>query len=209
MSRSVTCILCAGKLSVKFNVSEYIQHVRLFHAYKPDFKITCGINGCLRSYTNVGTFRNHVSAAHYSNDQLYADIIDRDDPNGIQCNENPDSSDDPDSSDEDLQSDNPNSDLVAENTFSDTNNITDAEDAVEACNVHSLHCSMELLQRSSALFLLGLKEKYKITQVAIQGVIQGVASITQQRISILKSQVCILYICIIMRLILFHNHQCF
>ena len=93
MSRSVTCTLCADKLSVKFNVSEYIQHVRLFHAYKPDFKITCGINGCLRSYTNVGTFRNHVSAAHYSNDQLYADTIDRDDPNGIQCNENPDSSD--------------------------------------------------------------------------------------------------------------------
>ena len=176
--------------------------LRLFHAYKPDFKITCGINGCLRSYTNVGTFRNHVSAAHYSNDQLYADTTDRDDPNGIQCNENPYSSD------EDLQSDNPNSDLVAENTFSDTNNITDTED-VEACNVHSLDCSMELLQRSSALFLLGLKEKYKLTQVAIQGVIQGVASITQQRISILKSQVCILYICIIMRLILFHNHQCF
>ena len=202
MSRSVTCTLCADKLSVKFNVSEYIQHVRLFHAYKPDFKITCGINGCLRSYTNVGTFRNHVSAAHYSNDQLYADTIDRDDPNGIQCNENPDSSD------EDLQSDNPNSDLVAENTFSDINNITDTED-VEACNVHSLDCSMELLQRSSALFLLGLKEKYKLTQVAIQGVIQGAASITQQTISILKSQVCILYICIIMRLILFHNHQGF
>ena len=111
MSRSVTCTLCADKLSVKFNVSEYIQHVRLFHAYKPDFKITCGINGCLRSYTNVGTFRNHVPTAHYSNGQLYADTIDRDDPNGIQCNENPDSSV------EDLQSDNPNSDLVAENTF--------------------------------------------------------------------------------------------
>ena len=34
------------------------------------------------------------------------------------------------------------------------------------------------LQNSTALFLLGLKEKYKLTQVAIQGVI-GVSSLTQ------------------------------
>jgi len=47
-----------------------------------------------------------------------------------------------------------------------------------------------MLQKSSALFLLGLKEKYKLTQVAIQGIIEGVTSITQQRISILRSQVC-------------------
>ena len=43
MSRSVTCTLCRNELNIKFNVTEYIQHVRLFHAYKPDFKITCGI----------------------------------------------------------------------------------------------------------------------------------------------------------------------
>lgn len=117
MLRSVTCTLFVDKLSVKYNVSEYIQHVRLFHAYKPDFKITCGINGCLRSYTNVGTFRNHISAAHYTNDQMYADTTDRDDSSGIWCNENPDFSDDSDSSDEDSQSDNPNSDLTGKKCF--------------------------------------------------------------------------------------------
>lgn len=130
---------------------------------------------------NIGTFKNHVSAAHNSNDQC-VDSIARDD----QTYENSDSSN------EDSQSDNPDSDLVDGNSFSDTNSISDAV-CVEASNADSLDCFKELLQKSSALFLLGLKEKYKLTQGTIQGIIEGVTSITQQRISILKSQVCILY----------------
>ena len=46
------------------------------------------------------------------------------------------------------------------------------------------------LQKSSAIFLLGLKENFEITQVSLQGVIQGVTALTQQNISMLKSQVC-------------------
>jgi len=46
-----------------------------------------------------------------------------------------------------------------------------------------------VLQKSSAIFLLGLKEKFKLTQVSLQGVIQGVTALTQQNISMLKSQV--------------------
>ena len=45
------------------------------------------------------------------------------------------------------------------------------------------------LQNSAALFLLGLKEKFKLTQVAIQGVIEGVSSLTQHQMSLLKTQV--------------------
>ena len=30
-----------------------------------DFKFTSGIDGCVRSYNNIGTFKNHVSAVHY------------------------------------------------------------------------------------------------------------------------------------------------
>ena len=50
--------------------------------------------------------------------------------------------------------------------------------------------SKESLQKSSAIFLLGLKEKFKLTQVSLQGVIQGVTALTQQNIGMLKSQVC-------------------
>ena len=45
-------------------------------------------------------------------------------------------------------------------------------------------CSQELLHRSTALFLLGLKEKHKLTQAAIQSVVDGVTSLLQQRLDI-------------------------
>ena len=38
-------------------------------------------------------------------------------------------------------------------------------------------CSYELLQRSTALFLLGLKEKHKLSQAAVQSVVDGVTSL--------------------------------
>ena len=47
------------------------------------------------------------------------------------------------------------------------------------------------LQRSSALFLLGLKEKHKLTKVAIQEIVEGVTNLIQQRLSALNSQVAI------------------
>ena len=50
---------------------------------------------------------------------------------------------------------------------------------------------MDTLQKSSAVFLFGLKEKFKLTQVAIQEIVEGVTSLTQKRISILHSQVAI------------------
>ena len=50
------------------------------------------------------------------------------------------------------------------------------------------------MQKSSAHFLFGIKERYKLTQVAIQGIIQGTASITQQCIAALKPKVAITYL---------------
>ena len=55
--------------------------------------------------------------------------------------------------------------------------------------------SLSMLQKSSALFLLGLKEKHKLTQVAIQEIVENVTSLTQQRLSFLKHQVIVVYLC--------------
>lgn len=49
--------------------------------------------------------------------------------------------------------------------------------------------SPEMLQKLSAIFLIGLKEKYKLTQTAIQGIIEGFTNVTQQQIGSLQSQV--------------------
>ncbi len=40
---------------------EYLKHLELF---QPHFSITCGIGGCMRTFTNLRTFRNHVSGFH-------------------------------------------------------------------------------------------------------------------------------------------------
>ena len=47
-----------------------------------------------------------------------------------------------------------------------------------------------MLQKSTALFLLGLKEKHKLTQAAVQSVVEGATSLLQQRLDILHTQVC-------------------
>lgn len=65
-SRLINCSLClASGMQLGLKICDYIKHLRLFHTHQVDFKFTCGIDGCVRSYTNIGTFKNHVSAVHY------------------------------------------------------------------------------------------------------------------------------------------------
>ena len=54
--------------------------------------------------------------------------------------------------------------------------------------VHGINCRNQ--QHCFCLFLLGLKEKHKLTQTAIQSIVEGVITLTQLQISILKPQVC-------------------
>ena len=44
------------------------------------------------------------------------------------------------------------------------------------------------LFHSSALFILGLQEKYKLSQVVMQGIVEGVTSLNHHQNSLIKSQ---------------------
>lgn len=46
--------------------------------------------------------------------------------------------------------------------------------------------ALSSIQESSSLFLMGLKEEHKLTQVALQGMIEGVTNLTQTRLSTLQ-----------------------
>ena len=46
-------------------------------------------------------------------------------------------------------------------------------------NSVAIQCSFEMWQRSSALYILGAKEKHKLTQSAVQKVIEGVTNLNQ------------------------------
>jgi len=58
------------------------------------------------------------------------------------------------------------------------------EDSVE------LSTALSTIQTSSARFLLGLKEERKLTQTALQGVIEGVTSLSRCRLDALYAEVC-------------------
>ena len=163
----LTCSLCENIQSVKFTFSDYLKHLRLFHVHQANFRITCGIGGCQRSYTNIRTFQNHVYNVHYCKNDVTSDLT------ILSEVESP-----------------------LENNTSDVEKVNDFncdENSENAFAVDNTEPTVDLLQHSlqnsTALFLLDLKEKYKLTQIAIQGVIEGVSSLTQHQLSLLKTQV--------------------
>ena len=178
------CSLCTGSgLSVQFySIGDYIKHLRLFHAHRPDFRVTCGINGCLRSYNNLGSFKNHISFVHNTTNEAAVETLEVDQYSinaSSECTREDDLTSDEDASDYDASPfDDDRDHDVQEITFNE-NNMDDM--AID-------------MQKSSAHFLFGIKERYKLTQVAIQGIIQGTASITQQCIAALKPKVAITYL---------------
>lgn len=163
----IKCPLCSATEHLKLNLSEYLKHVRLFHAHQPDFKLICGISGCQRSFTNAGTFQNHAYSVH------------KDTCKQAESHNNEATSHVPDP-DDDM---NEGTSISVHSDHLQNAEIPELmEEAID--EIPSLS-----LQSSSALFLLGLKEKYKLPQVAIQGIIEGVTSLIQHQNSLIKSQV--------------------
>ena len=166
MEEEIICKLCSAAPHLTFNIKGYIQHIRLFHAHHPDFNVICGIGGCQRSYTNCGTFLNHVYAVHGESPKATCQVLSQN-----SRSEEYDQSINHDDYEED-EYQNYGVELPSQSYD------------------NQIHCSQEFLQKSVATFLLGLKEKFKLTQVSLQGIIQGVTSLNNQNISILKTQVC-------------------
>lgn len=157
----LVCPLCPRERTsaLQLNLRDYLKHVQLFHSHQPGFRITCGIGGCARTFQNFLTFRCHISAHH------------RDDADPTnQIDDSPDGGDpeDPEGGDPE----DPDDEISEENSEqADLNN------------------PIPLLQTSSALFLMKIKEEHKLTQTALQGVVEGVTGITQARLSILQTEV--------------------
>ena len=173
MESTLTCKLCSAASHLKFNVTDYIKHIKMFHAFMPGFKVTCGIDGCLRTYSNLGTFLNHVSGVH-------GDVCTR--TTGIIPTINPEVLDqDGEESEEHEHNSSDTDSSLCDSTEYEHTTPTD-------CDLQAI--SQEVMQKSSALVLLGLKEKFKLTQVSVQGIVQSMTGLSQQHTSVLKTQVC-------------------
>ena len=161
----VECSLCTHTPPLRFSIANYLRHLRLFHVHQPNFDIKCGIGGCCRSYTNIGTFQNHVYAVHDSSKDSSSVSLTNGNSAVITTVQNNDY-----------------------DTEVDNDNILE-DDVVMPDSQCTMPDSRKLLQKSSALFLLGLKEKYKLPQVVVQGIIDGVTSLSHHQAEIMKSQV--------------------
>ena len=171
MEEELICKLCSAASHLTFNVKGYVQHIRFFHAHHTDFNITCGIGGCQRSYTNCGTFLNHVYAVHGESSKATCQVLSQN--SGSEDHDQSINHDEYNDEEEEGEYENYGVELPSQNYD------------------NQIHCSQEFLQKSAATFLLGLKEKFKLTQVSLQGIIQGVTSLNSQNISTLKTQVAI------------------
>ena len=62
----LVCPLCPAERAnnLKYNTRDYLKHIQLFHLHQPNFKITCGIGGCRRTFQTLPVFRNHISDMH-------------------------------------------------------------------------------------------------------------------------------------------------
>ena len=61
----IKCPLCAGDFGT---VSVYMTHLRINHADDANFSVSCGLQGCKRTFNNFYTYRNHVYAMHDLNE---------------------------------------------------------------------------------------------------------------------------------------------
>ena len=158
-SHQLICPLCTDASHLHFDLTSFLKHIKLFHSHQAEFKITCGIGGCQKSFTHFRTFQNHISSIHrYQNDpnnQPSGNISTSDASESNVCNYDPED---------------------------DNGCIVSVNDDLQ---------SSSQLQKSSALLLMGLKEKHKLTQVSIQAMIEGITNLTQQRLKFLQAQACI------------------
>lgn len=157
---NMVCPLCP--LIRKYdNLTDYLKHVVLFHSHQPNFSITCGIGGCLRIFKNIRTFRNHISARHSGTDYLDSSRFESTNVEG-NCHGN---------------------------SCSDIETIDESEDiAADAVQCYKGD-RKTMLKRSSALFLLKLKEKQKLTQVTLQSIVEGVTSLFHDHLDSIRAEV--------------------
>lgn len=57
-------------VNLNINLTDFLKHVQLFHSHQPGFSITCGLDGCLRSFSSFKSFRNHVYSYHGGDSSL-------------------------------------------------------------------------------------------------------------------------------------------
>ena len=62
MESRFNCSICHSFASLDY--ASVVRHIGSVHAWEPRFKVTCGIDGCIRTYTSYRRYRAHIVNKH-------------------------------------------------------------------------------------------------------------------------------------------------
>lgn len=158
MQDSFLCKICNNFASHTY--SKVLRHIGLVHSFDPGFSVTCGVDGCPRTFTKYNSFRKHILRHHRFLLQKSRDVHQ---DNHVLVNE---------CSDNNLQSS--RDDVI--HTSNDVSNYDES--------------STEVSQAArSALFILKAKECLKISQVALNTMLDDIDILLQSKLQETKHKV--------------------
>ena len=150
--KSIPCPLCHGFEDPTYSL--LWPHIRLVHATEPGFHIRCNMDSCSRTFTNMKTYDNHLSRCHFMHGRT---IIPEMFMSAGENNEGTNSErDNGEENNEDLSEDS------NEDTVNATRRLPDDAETIEE------------LKRTAACWILKIKETCKLTQSAMEEILQGV-----------------------------------
>ena len=155
------CTLCQRYIAGCYG--NVLQHVKC-HQYDENFQLKCGINSCQETYTIYESFRSHVYRKHRevlhpsgsvnNNETLSVDNISNSETDDDDINNVPDYNNDPD----DVSSDS-----------------SDNDDQME----HSAQNKPDL-KSSAARLILKLHQECKVTQSALNSMVNGIKELWKE-----------------------------
>lgn len=144
-----SCTICNSFSSS--TLKKVLRHIGSVHSFEPNFQITCGVDGCARTYTNFKSFQKHLSRRH---ETVFENNVDVSTPDLLQSA----------------------SQVEIQESANTSGNLSLEE---MPNHTHSIEANKKGLKRSSALFLLRTKEINRVTQVALNEIIEGVTELFQ------------------------------
>ncbi len=150
----LSCPLCAEFHAPTIQL--LIPHIRLVHSNQPGFCVTCGLDGCQRTFRNMKTFTNHMYQFH---------MISRTVAIPHQLPSSMDREGESESLDEDGYESPEENALLEPPSTSESDLLPNTLE--------------KELQSYAATWILKTREVYKLTQSAVNNIIQDVTALAQ------------------------------
>lgn len=187
-------------------LKHFVAHIRDHHAHSPTFSITCGMYGCPRTFRKFSSFRSHLYE-HHSNDPLVTNQMIPHPTDGRPADDPPTSETQTIRHYINIGSDDAGNGgmMNTEETATGHNDPTEVSgEHGDNRDPHADLCEdredpLRRLAKTSAIFIMGIKEKHKLSQTATQGIIEGVTNL--MRVYTVQPSYCSAY------MLLKHIHQ--